>query len=192
METRRLLWVMPLPSHNKTPGRFQRILVSLSLTLCLCSYKHLLPSPLHAKSVVPHHLIWESDEWKIHRYCDLDNLFQNVSNSPQGSSGMKQNRRQPTQQTQPHGVESGDSCTRTDALSNLLIFKLKVFGSWQSTTFIYSSSKVLKLEHSRWSAWNARIWLQFKHSKQGKKKQCWKAFFEPLTATVVTPQKACQ
>lgn len=91
METRRLLWVMPLPSHNKTPGRFQRILVSLSLTLCLCSYKHSLPSPLHAKSVVPHHLIWESDEWKIHRYCDLDNLFQNVSNSPQGSSGMKQN-----------------------------------------------------------------------------------------------------
>lgn len=72
-------------------------------------------------------IIWlgESEEQKTDGYCDLAHLLQNVSNSPQDSTGMKHNRRQPAEHLQPHGEESADSCARAYACSNLLIFNSK-------------------------------------------------------------------
>jgi len=78
------------------------------------------PSPLHAKPAVPHHLIRGAEERKPDGYCDLAHLPQNVSNSPQGSAGTKQNRCRPAEHLRTRSEESRDSRARTDACSKLL------------------------------------------------------------------------
>lgn len=128
---------------------------------------------------------------KIHRYCDADNIFQNESKSPQGSSGMKQNRHQPTQQTQLDCVESRDSFIRTEALSNLFIFNSKCLADGKAPYSFTLPPKYRNYDIQDEALEMQEFDFNSNTINRGKKSSAEK-LFEPLTATVVRLQKACQ